>query len=116
MKQNLTYQTALISSKKKDGPLAVASSPIVVDTELSLNKILGDIDDAVLQNNIALLSAVKNDETVPPNAEQGTTQLLLEMYRAFQSGKFVMIACSRYPCDDNSGQHCLNIRFKPPAK
>ena len=70
---------------------------------------------SILQNNTALVSALKKFD-IPDDAKVGAIQMILEIYRAFESGKFALISCHRYPCGDGTRDHCMTIRFTPPEK
>lgn len=110
----LTYQAVLIGEKPQ--PIAVASNPIEIDTSQSISQIIAGLEVPILQNNTALVSALKKFDNVPDDAKVGAIQMILGIYRAFESGKFALISCHRYPCEDGTRDHCLTIRFTPPEK
>ena len=110
----LTYQSALLGEKPQ--PIAVASNPLEIDTSQSISQIIAGMEVPILQNNTALVSALKGIDTLPDDAKIGTIQMILEIYRAFESGQFVLVSCHRYPCADGTRDHCMNIRFTPPPE
>ena len=110
----LTYQTALIGEKPQ--PIAVATNPIEIDTSQSISQIIAGMEVSILQNNTALVSALKKFDDIPDDAKVGAVQMILQIYRAFESGEFAMVSCHRYPCGDGTRDHCMTIRFTPPDK
>jgi len=104
----------LSGPKGKMEPVAVSASPVMIETDDSIRKILAQIDDSVMANNMSLITALKQLEPIPEGSSNESIQGILEIYRAFESGKFSMISCHRYPYNDGSGDHAVTIRFTPP--
>lgn len=114
-KKELVFQGALIGLDNPKKPLAVSMSPIEIDLDDNTRKIRNDIEDAVVHNTSDLAFALKKLNNIPDSSQSVSAMMMLEIYQAFESGQFALISSSRYPCEDGSGDHCLTIRFKPPA-